>query len=65
MSAPEDDHVVYRALRDPPNEPTVEAPAKPPLPVEDEAEEQLDETHYDLLEKTSTTTERPLEFFLR
>lgn len=45
--------------RDPPSEPTVEAPAKPLLPDEGEAEEEhLDEAHYDSLE-TSTATESP------
>ncbi|XP_008435844.1 brain-specific angiogenesis inhibitor 1-associated protein 2-like isoform X3 [Poecilia reticulata] len=40
----------------PPSEPTVEAPAKPLLPDDDE--EHLDEAHYDSLE-TSTATESP------
>lgn len=42
---------------DPPSEPDVEAPTKPPLSDEDEDEiedDQLDEAHYDSLEKTST-----------
>lgn len=44
--------------KDPPNEPVVEAPAKPPLSDdEDEVEDdQLDEAHYDSLEKASTPT---------
>ncbi|KAM4716135.1 BAR/IMD domain-containing adapter protein 2-like isoform 5-T5 [Anableps anableps] len=49
----------FPTRRDPPSEPTVEAPAKPLLPDEDEAEEHLDEAHYDSLEKTSTTTQSP------
>ncbi|XP_021163815.2 brain-specific angiogenesis inhibitor 1-associated protein 2 isoform X6 [Fundulus heteroclitus] len=47
----------FPTRRVPPSNPTVEAPPKPPLP--DEAEEQLDEAHYDSLEKTSTATESP------
>ncbi|KAM4525668.1 BAR/IMD domain-containing adapter protein 2 isoform 2-T3 [Odontesthes bonariensis] len=40
-----------------PGKPVVEAPAKPPLSDdEEEAEEQLDEAHYDFLEKASTTS---------
>ncbi|XP_039991061.1 brain-specific angiogenesis inhibitor 1-associated protein 2 isoform X2 [Xiphias gladius] len=44
--------------KDPPNEPVVEAPAKPPLSDdEDEVQDdQLDEAHYDSLEKASTPT---------
>uniref|UniRef100_A0A3Q2PJH5 BAR/IMD domain-containing adapter protein 2 n=1 Tax=Fundulus heteroclitus TaxID=8078 RepID=A0A3Q2PJH5_FUNHE len=47
----------FPTRRVPPSNPTVEAPPKPPLP--DKAEEQLDEAHYDSLEKTSTATESP------
>lgn len=41
---------------DPPIEPAVEAPAKPPLSDEEDVieDEQLDEAHYDSLEKAST-----------
>ncbi|XP_038141334.1 brain-specific angiogenesis inhibitor 1-associated protein 2-like isoform X2 [Cyprinodon tularosa] len=47
----------FHSRRNPPNEPSVEAPAKPPHPDGEEAVEQPDEGHYDSLEKTSTPTE--------
>ncbi|XP_024120801.1 brain-specific angiogenesis inhibitor 1-associated protein 2 isoform X12 [Oryzias melastigma] len=52
--------------RNPPSEPAVEAPARPPLSDDEEEEEEVqpsDDAHYDFLEKTSTTTEEPFSSF--
>uniref|UniRef100_A0A665WR84 BAR/IMD domain-containing adapter protein 2 n=1 Tax=Echeneis naucrates TaxID=173247 RepID=A0A665WR84_ECHNA len=49
----------FPTSNDPPNEPVVEAPAKPPLSDDEEEmeDDQLDEAHYDSLEKASIPPE--------
>ncbi|XP_023805066.1 brain-specific angiogenesis inhibitor 1-associated protein 2 isoform X5 [Oryzias latipes] len=51
--------------RNPPGEPAVGAPARPPLSDDEEEEEvqQSDDAHYDFLEKTSTTADAPVSSF--
>uniref|UniRef100_A0A3P9KK83 BAR/IMD domain-containing adapter protein 2 n=1 Tax=Oryzias latipes TaxID=8090 RepID=A0A3P9KK83_ORYLA len=51
--------------RNPPGEPAVGAPARPPLSDDEEEEEvqQSEDAHYDFLEKTSTTTDAPVSSF--
>lgn len=44
--------------RNPPGEPGVGAPAKPPLSEDEDESEQRDEAHYDSVDKASTASEK-------